>query len=332
MRLPLLDDLRQDATRVQRRLGRFALFILVLLGVDFAVGTMLLHGLERYYGLDIGAEILLIGHSHTVLGVDKERLEALTGLRVAKYAREGANMADREVMIKHYLERHPDTVRFIVFGVDAHSFTAEGLSKNSYQLFLPFMADPVVRDFLTAQQAMAGLEWWLRKILHTARFNETTLNLAVRGLQGNWRNYKRGRVDVARLQKQLANGDFRRIAFNASEQAHFAAIRDMLRTRGIDLLLVYYPTVDLFNRAEPERFAQAMTLLAGFADPDNGVWLLDYNAEYASRHELFFDPVHLNVDGQAEITERLAHDLVALRDRRAERQPSVAHVPEPQRN
>ena len=330
MTLPLLDDLRQDATPVQRRLGRIALFIVVLLGVDFAIGTLLSRGLERYFGLDVGTEILLVGHSHTVLGVDKERLEALTGLRVAKYAREGANMADREVMIKHYLERHPDSVRFVVFGVDAHSFTAAGLSQNSYQLFLPFMADPTVRDFLAAQDTISGLEWWLRRVLHTARFNETTLALAVRGLQGNWRNYKWGQVDLTRLEKQIAQGDFRRIAFNADELAHFEAVREFLRARGIALILVYYPTVDVFNRAEPERFAEAVARLAGFANPDQGVWLLDYNADYAARHELFFDPVHLNVAGQAVITERLAQDLIALGNGGRKRQPPVAQANEPQ--
>jgi hypothetical protein len=301
--------------------------------VDFAVGSVLSRGLERYFGLDAGAQILLVGHSHTVLGVDKERLEALTGLRVAKYAREGANMADREVMIRHYLERHPDSVRFVVFGVDAHSFTAAGLSKNSYQLFLPFMADPTVRDFLAAQDTIGGLEWWLRRVLHTARFNETTLALAVRGLQGNWRNYKRGQVDLARLEKQIAKGDFRRIAFNAAELAHFEAMREFLRAQGIALILAYYPTVDVFNRADPERFTEAMALLAGYANPEQGVWLLDYNVEYAGRHELFFDPIHLNVDGQAVITERLASDLNALRAGHVERQPSPgARAMEPQQN
>ncbi|MER2582344.1 MAG: hypothetical protein ABTR20_06460 [Candidatus Competibacter sp.] len=321
MMLPLLEDLRQDGSRVRRRLWRAALFMTVLLSTDFAVWTVLARGLERYFGLDAGAEILLIGHSHTVLGVDKERLETLTGLRVAKYAREGANMADREVMIRHYLERHPRSVQFVVFGVDAHSFTAAGLSKNSYQLFLPFMADPTVRDFLAAQKALSGLEWGVRRVLRTARFNETTLALAVRGLQGNWQSYKRGQVDLARLEKQIANGDFRRIAFEATEQARFEALREFLRARGIRLILAYYPTVDVLNRAEPERFAQAMALLAGFANPEQGVWLLDYNAEYAGRHELFFDPIHLNVDGQAVITERLARDLNALRAGNVERQP-----------
>ena len=329
MRLPLINDLRRDWNRVQRRLLRTALFLALLLGVDILSGNLLSRGLERYYGLDVGAEILLVGHSHTVLGVDKERLEAMTGLRVAKYAREGANMADREVMIRHYLERHPNSVRFVVFGVDAHSFTAEGLSKNSFQLFLPFIGDPVVRDFLKAQQVTVGLEWWLRNILHTARFNETTLNLAVRGLQGNWRSYKRGKVDVARLEKQIAAGDFRRIAFNASEQAHFDAIRDLLYEQGVRLLLVFYPTLDVINRAEPERFSQAMTLLSGFADPDNGVWLLDYNPDYASRHDLFYDPIHLNVYGQVEITRRLGQDIVALQGDDVARPSTVSRLAKP---
>ena len=60
MKLPLLDDLRQDATPVQRRLGRIALFVAVLLGVDFAIGTLLSRGLERYFGLDVGADIPVV--------------------------------------------------------------------------------------------------------------------------------------------------------------------------------------------------------------------------------------------------------------------------------
>ena len=61
------------------------------------------NGLNRYFGLDSHSEVLLIGHSHLMLAVDKVNFEAGIGHSVSKYCREGVNVSDRYEMIRQYL-------------------------------------------------------------------------------------------------------------------------------------------------------------------------------------------------------------------------------------
>ena len=46
-----------------------------------------------------------------------------------------------------------------------------------------------------------------------------------------------------------------------------------------------------------------------YASADEGVIFLNYNTEFQNRHELFFDPIHLNPMGQEAVTQRLGRDL-----------------------
>jgi hypothetical protein len=105
-RVPLIGDLRHQGPALRRFLTRLALFVVVAFVFDRGIAGVLLQGLERYYGLNAPAEILLIGHSHTMLGVDHQLLAEELGAPVAKYARQGATLAERQVMIRQYLDRH----------------------------------------------------------------------------------------------------------------------------------------------------------------------------------------------------------------------------------
>lgn len=310
-RVPLIEDVRQDRTRVRQRIKRLALFLALLLAVDFGVSRLLLAGVERYFGLDDKAELLVVGHSHTVLGIDKIGLEQDMGLRVAKYAQQGANIADRAAMVRHYLSRHPDAVEAVVFGVDAHMFTQEGLSSNSYQLFLPFLDDAVISTYLKGL-GMRPMDSLVRGILKTSRFSEPTIGFAVRGLLGDWSNYKYGQVDLDRLRKQLASGDYRKIKLNPSAIEAFEAMLEVLERRRIQVVLAFFPTIDLLNGADPDGFAEVVQRLGSYAAQGENVVFLDYNEHYQARHELFFDPVHLNQRGQQIITAHLGADLKTL--------------------
>jgi hypothetical protein len=67
---------------------RFFLKLLLLAGImfliDHALSDVLLHGLDRYDGLDKKPEILCVGHSHTICGIDEMQLAKGIGRPVAK--------------------------------------------------------------------------------------------------------------------------------------------------------------------------------------------------------------------------------------------------------
>lgn len=300
-------------TDVRRYLRRYALFLALLLLCDFLIGALLKEGLDRYFGLDAPAPVLCVGHSHTVLGIDKTGLQNQLNLPVAKYARQGADPSNRLAMIRHYLDAQPGALKALVYDVDAHIFTSSGLSANSHRLFYPFMGSPVVRDYI-ASQTSNQFEYWSRRFFTLPRFNEVTIGLSVRGWLGKWTNLKYGTVNTERLERRIRNGDFRRIAFDPEAITLFERTIHLVRSHGIKLVLVYIPTIDIFNEAEPGKYREAIRRLNAYAARDGGVTFLNYNLEFDHRHELFYDPIHLNPKGQKQVTARLAADLKRVLD------------------
>lgn len=311
IQVPLLDDLKAQKRILPIFLVKFAIFLSLFFISDRMLGDSLKAGLDRYFGLDRPANVLCIGHSHTVLGIDKTGLEDQLNLPVAKYARQGANISNRLAMIRHYLAVHPHSVKTIIYDMDAHTFTGEGLSANSHRLFYPFMDTPVIREYVKANCSSYG-EYQLRNYLKLPRFDEVTLALSLRGWLKKWSNLKYGQVNVQRLRNELNQGDYRKIAFDSENIELFEETLRLIRAHGIHLVLVYIPTIDLLNNAEPEKYQEAIRRFEKYAAQSDGITFLNYNPEFSHRHELFYDPIHLNVIGQKLITERLANDLKKL--------------------
>ena len=167
-------DLRAQGPQLRRFLLKAGLLLVLFVVLDRLAGWVLLRGLDRYYGLDQPAAVLCVGHSHTVLGINKVALEKTLGVPVAKFAVEGANTADRLEMIRYYFRRQPASVRAVVYDVDAHSFTSAGLSSASYTLLYPFIGDPGIRAYIRRNCASAT-EYWLRRLLCVTRYNELTI-------------------------------------------------------------------------------------------------------------------------------------------------------------
>lgn len=308
MSIPLFEDLRSQAGLARRLVGKTLLFLALFWCLDRGTGWALFRGLERYYGMDVPAQVLCVGHSQVVLGIDKVALESALGVPVAKFAIEGANTADRDMMIRYYLRRQPGSVRTIVYGVDAHTFTGSGLSSSSYRLLFPFIGDDEVRGFIRRNCA-SRFEFLLRVALCSPRYNELTISLAVRGWLHNWANYKPGKVNIDVLRQQIQEGRFRRIALDKENIREFMGIVESVTGRGTQLLLVYIPTVDVFNRAEPQKFDKVIAFFTELASKNRGVAFLNYNPRFEARHELFRDRIHLNRAGQREVTAQLASDM-----------------------
>ncbi|HOX59463.1 MAG TPA: hypothetical protein P5205_20200 [Candidatus Paceibacterota bacterium] len=308
-----MSDLRLQRSLLRRFAAKGLLLLVLFLTLDRLAGWVFLRGLDRYYGMDVPAQVLCVGHSHLVLGVDKIALERELGVPVAKFAVEGANTSDRLMMIRYYFKRQPDSVRAVVYGVDAHAFTGAGLSSSSYRLLFPFIADPDVRGYIR-RYCPSRTEYLLRRVLCTPRYTELTLSLAVRGYLKKWTNYKFGKVNVEVLRRQIEQGNFRRISFDEDNVRQFNLMAEFVTTRGARLLLAYIPTIDVFNRAEPAKFQRSISIFSGLASTNSNIVYLDYNTPLEARHDLFRDRVHLNREGQKELTARLATDLKRVLD------------------
>lgn len=296
---------------MRRLLSKLIIFSLLILFLDHLCGAALRKGLDRYFGFDKPANILCVGHSHTMLGIDSVALEKGLGLSVAKYAINGATIADRDAMIRHYLERSGKATKVIVYDVDDHLFTQRGLSDNSYRLFYPYLDSEAINRHIK-KQAGNQEEYLVRQLLWLPRFNSVTLNLAVRGMTGRIASFKTGTLDENVLRRQIDNGSRTPGVIDPSMEQAFRETVKYVRSQGIIMVLLAIPTVDLLNNLDKNHHDKVFSIFREMAAYDSGILFLDYNPFYASDHRLFSDPVHMNRNGQAKVTTRLLNDLVKI--------------------
>lgn len=277
-----------------------ALFVCLDRGLGWGINK----GLNRYFGLDKNATVLFIGHSHLMLAVDKTEFEHKTGVTVSKYCREGVNVADRYVMLKHYLSLpNKDSLKVVIYGVDQFMFTGKGLSQNSYKLFYPFMGNPAMDTYI--KESTDRYDYWLHKLVCTTRYSDALLNSSLRGWLGNWKNYKIGNLNVNELLKQIKRGEQRQIHFEQDLIDDFEKTLELLKQRGIVTILVNTPIAKILNEYEPVAYQKFNDYIQSKVD-SSLVYYWDLNPEYSNQYELFFDPIHLNVQGQQVINNVLA--------------------------
>lgn len=293
----------------------FLLFFIL----DNIINAVMMRGINNYYGLSQDSEILLIGHSHLMLATDKKKMEQELGMKVSKYCREGVNVSDKKVMVEHFLNNgHSDSLKFVLYGVDLATFTGEGLSKNSYKLFYPFMDDEYVDSYISEETDKE--DYWLHKLIKSTRFNDDGLkNSALRGWFNNWDNFKNNVIDIDGYKLQLANGDERNISMNPQIMTLFKQTIKMITDKGIKVILVNTPTVDLLNQYEHDKYEEIIEWFSNFAENNKMVEFIDYNPKYSSDYSIFSDRLHLNLKGQQIISTELINYIKYLENENPDR-------------
>ncbi len=307
MAAPLVNDIRNDR-RFGRNFLRVLLFIAILFVFDLIISVALLKGIERFYGLRSDADVLMIGHSHLMLAVDRVTLEEESGLTVAKYTREGVNMADRRVMAQQYYDICDEPPETVILSIDPWLFSGEGLSLNSWKLFLPFMDDRGVNSYV--KSSATKFDYYRYKLLRSGRFNAQLLNASARGWLKNWDNLKFGVVDTVRYNNEEALRGFRPKTFSQELIRDFSATLEFLNSRNTKVLLLNTPVWEPLVNAQKAEYDRSMFLIDSLArEHCPGAEIIDLVPEFARRTELFFDPIHMNPEGQRVITEALAERI-----------------------
>jgi hypothetical protein len=276
---------------------------------DHFLFQVLYSGMIHYFNFDKKAEILCIGHSHTVLGIDERQLEKQLQRPVTKYAIAGANCLDRYWMIKHYLSIDPD-VSIVVYDVDPRIFDTEGLSSASYTLFLPFIDNPVMAEYL--HDSSTWQEFYSSKFIRTSRFRDQSLMIALRGLFD-----RKGSSDTRQLRIEdhaayLEKEQKRKVLINQESVEIFLKTIKELTQRDIQVVLLYVPVTDVMNQIDPPKQQEVKDFFEFIANENTNVFYWDYNQENEHRYDFFRDLRHLNDAGKEYITKKLAHDLKKL--------------------
>lgn len=284
--------------------------MLFLIG-DFALFKVLKTGLDLYYGMDKPAGILCIGNSHTVSGIDAERIEREMGMPVTKYATSGINTFDRFWMLGQFIETHP-SVKVVVYDVDPRMFWSEDLSTASYTLLLPYIDDPVIHQYI--KQEAGWQEYYTNYLLRTTRFQDHTIVQALRGHLGRVDVDQKSRLQVENFHSYLQKENHwsRKIRINPESLKIFQNSISYLTAKGIKVVLIFIPLIDLVNKIDPENQKKTIQIFKEQADKNQNIYFLDYNGYYQYHHSLFYDPWHLNKDGKNLVTGRLIADLKSI--------------------
>jgi hypothetical protein len=241
-----------------------------------------------------------------MLSIDKELLENRTGMGVSKYTREGVIITDRKTMLMQYFATCSSIPEIVVLGIDPWLFSGEGLSRNSYKLFLPFLNQPEVKDYVSAS-VKSKSELLRAEIIKSTRFNALLLNASIRGYLKNWDNLKFGVVDSVRIRKEISESNFRRITFIKELIEDFSKVLDYLAEKDTKVILLNTPIWGPMVNAQPEEYLRSIRVIDSLrvihcpsAD------LVDLVPRFSGSTRYFFDPIHLNPDGQNAVTEYFA--------------------------
>ncbi len=288
------------------------LFFLLLIAADRIIGFILERGIYSYFGLNEKVDYLVIGSSPAVLAIDKDNVEKNLNVKMAIYAMQGATTEDRLVLLKHFFSINKSNLKLILYELTPHVFTSEGLSQNSHHLLFPFLDSPIIKSYVQTK-CKTKSEFYLRVLFHTSRYNDSTLNFAFRGLLNKHSNLKFGEINVETMRKNIQSNNYRKIAFESDCINTFQKTIEYIRSKHVKCIYVFFPTVDILNEAEPEKWLKIKKVVSSYIAPDNVNYLVDYNPQFDKKYNYFFDHLHLNREGQKVFSRILINDLQKIR-------------------
>jgi len=291
---------------MKKNILRVAISIAVLAIIDFSGHCILKHYCEKLYGLNQRSQILMLGHSHVAMGINADVLEKEFGCKVTKYSRAGVDIHSRCLMGYQYLNSDfSDSLKLVIFGVDPHTFTTEGLSENSHKLFYPWM-DSEQYDVLIREYDSSS-EYLFHKIFKLSRYNQDLYTSALKGALGSGDdNLKTNGLPT---DEDYDNKKGTAICFNEPLMKDFEKTIEDISSRGINVLLVQTPVAKFVLNGQDKNYKTITGYYKSLAERNANVYYINFTEEMYSDYDLFFNPTHVNVRGQKVFTERLCEEM-----------------------
>lgn len=287
----------------KRQLQKLGIGIVLFFFADYIGSYFLLTGLNKNYGLDREAKIFVVGHSHMMMGIDKQKMEELLHCDIAKYTRSGVTIDQRKLMTEQYLYSDKSSkLKIALVGVDCFTLSEGGISANSHTLFYPFMDEGRIGDYVRKESTF--LEYWQHKILRLTRYGDDLINASMRGWKDDDANYKNGQINLDEYRLQRAKWKSN-IELRSDLKIVLEQLIDELVAKNIKVYLVNTPTLGDNNHIEEEQYDKVISYYHSLAENNDMVTFIDFNPKYEYEYSLFFDPLHLNVSGQQVVTDAL---------------------------
>lgn len=294
-----------------RELRRYAIkalvWCIVLIMLDRALFYVLKTGYDRYFGMHQPCDLIFLGNSRTALGVDHRLITKQLDKRCGKFALNGATSQTRFAMIQYLCATQPQC-SIVVMDVSAYTFNDKNLSTGAYTLLYPYMNADSIFSHVSTHSRKFG-EVFLRNLFCGARFNSTTLNLAIRGLLGRDDNLKFSAVDLDQVTHRINSGQTQSLAVDPESLEVFDRSVKFLIDNQKQVVLLYLPVVKMLNDVDRQQHDANLKRLKQYAIDSPNVFFLDLNQDNEENYEIMFDGIHLNNKGKKQLSNQIAEFL-----------------------
>jgi hypothetical protein len=284
-------------------LCKLILFILVFYLTDYLISTILLKGLEKYYGFNTQPEILINGSSMSYYGLNKIYIESNTGKKVSTYVRGGVGTVDRYYMIQHFLSNYSNNLKSVIYEVNPTLFSEKGISINVHKLFLPFIDQKSLIPYF--KERMDLKTFYFYKYIRTKRFDDQLAICSLRGYLKKYDNWQSGILDTINYnQKTESKGSIS--IENSTDQINiFQKTIEQLNSKKIKVFLVMMPIYHgKIQTYKPESYISFCNYFRTYCSSSTNTFFIDFNSNKSlTDYNNFFDPIHLNTKGQKELSK-----------------------------
>jgi hypothetical protein len=293
---------------------KIVLFCSLVLVTDYFVGSFLKKGLAIHHGFGNHAQVLCVGHSRSDHGIDRKRLEKALNVPVAKYALAGMDVHDRLAMLRHYLAEHPQQVKMVVYDIDFFTFngrTGEDVqSGKQYRQLYPFIDNDVIDSYVKGKSSWP--EYWARKYIRSLRFNDP--KVFARAVINHFKTPEipRTKFDFEKYGEEIkrSQNPYGQLTINNDAVAGFEETMSFLRAQNVKVTLLFLPVSDLERDLISLNYRKkVMSMAREYTANNPGMVFAEGNARYEQSHELFYDSLHFNKQGQELASDDLAKVL-----------------------
>lgn len=315
---------RSARRRALLRLAAFALFTTLVAAL---VHSAIRHGLRRVDTGGFGssnrivqgrasAELVITGSSRALVHYDPRVLTAATGLSALNLGRNGSHTGLQLAVLRTHL-RHNPAPRLVVHNLDLHSLASPTEIHDPGQ-YLPYLDEPAIYAEIHAVHPGA---WAWR---HVPLYGHAVADPRLHWLEGLGRlaGLKRPESLIAGFEPRPWSwtGEFDRFAAKASAgyevgrddrgRGQLAALLQLCRDNGIDLLLVFSPEYAAVRPLQLNRASILAEMSALAASAHVPLWDFSDSAICSDRR-LFYNSQHLNAAGAEAFSRELARRLVS---------------------
>jgi len=286
-------------------LKRAVVFLVLFFVIDFAISEAMLKGLNRYFGLHSQSDMFINGSSMAMAGFDKTNLEHSLHKKIAFYTRTGVSLQDRSAMLHHYFDASTATTDIAVFEVNPLLFSKKFTAANVYMLFLPFIDEPSMSDFVRSNTD--AKEFWIRKFIRCSRYNTDMIALAIKGYTRNYENQKNLVLDLNALEGLKSEANTVKVELDPQKIKLFKDCVALMKQHCNKVILVNMPVfVTKLKTFKTDEYQEYMDVVQQVASASGQIHFLDLNQpDIIDNASYFSDPLHLNASGQVEVTKAM---------------------------